>query len=470
MTESDIVVEDSQAAHILKSGIFDVGFYQKQTGMQLSALECVRHYLREGARLGHRPNRLFDPAAYLALHEDVARAGLEPFLHYVTSGMREGREVAATPEFISSLADTPASALEMRRIRSQASSCGWTPQQRPSPRHAVAVYASSLGCSYNQWAADQLANGLQQAGCRVYRLDQNSRQPQQATVDFIVAPHEFFRLGAGSAWSDRVGQHPNIALNMIPLFDRSYFAALDAARNCRIALDVSPHSAQQLPDLGFLRSGFLPLVCARPGEASQNEMSATRAQLAAISKTVWIEDDDQSSLKVVAWAKRPIDVLFVGTLTRRRSKALAQLAPALARYRCCLLAPSKIQNSGRGRIGFAACRYLARRSKIILNLHADDLPRFEWHRIVNMGIEGGAVVVSEPVPAVPGIQEGDQYLTADIGFMSELIDHILQETKGRKFAAALIRQAKDHLYRVFDMATELSALVTLVESGGAGND
>ena len=38
------------------------------------------------------PNAHFDPAYYLERYPDVAQAGIDPFLHYMDFGFREGRD------------------------------------------------------------------------------------------------------------------------------------------------------------------------------------------------------------------------------------------------------------------------------------------------------------------------------------------------------------------------------------------
>jgi len=54
-------------------------------------LPLAIHRTRQMDRL-HR-ERVFDSAAYLAAHPDVARASAEPFRHYLAHGIREGRRL-----------------------------------------------------------------------------------------------------------------------------------------------------------------------------------------------------------------------------------------------------------------------------------------------------------------------------------------------------------------------------------------
>ena len=52
------------------------------------------HYLLDGWREGRDPSPWFSTASYLALHRDVAAAGTNPLLHYIQHGREEGRALA----------------------------------------------------------------------------------------------------------------------------------------------------------------------------------------------------------------------------------------------------------------------------------------------------------------------------------------------------------------------------------------
>jgi hypothetical protein len=84
---------------------FDPEFYlSTYPDVALSGMSPEEHYARHGAqekRLPARPKELqeipalvpndFDPEFYLATYPDIARAGVDPFEHYVHQGIKEGR-------------------------------------------------------------------------------------------------------------------------------------------------------------------------------------------------------------------------------------------------------------------------------------------------------------------------------------------------------------------------------------------
>lgn len=145
------------------SGLFDAEWYAATYGV--GGVNPLRHFLRRGARLGHRPNPHFDTTWYVAVHPgidwtrvnplahylevsrfrhvdpgpwfdagwyaenhcDVAAAGADPLGHYQCYGAREGRATQAV-----SVA-TAASARPLRCVK------------RPGKAGEVAIILASRG-------------------------------------------------------------------------------------------------------------------------------------------------------------------------------------------------------------------------------------------------------------------------------------------------------------------------------------
>ena len=90
--------------HFLRYGIienrqpnelFNPQYYLSQVGSPVA--DPTTHYLRTGAKLGFDPHPVFDTKWYLETYPDVRRAGINPLLHYLRSGRREGRRTS--PEY-----------------------------------------------------------------------------------------------------------------------------------------------------------------------------------------------------------------------------------------------------------------------------------------------------------------------------------------------------------------------------------
>lgn len=73
--------------------LFDGDFYGEQLTQQGGAggPNLLQHYLEEGWRLGLDPCPAFSTSAYLVDYPDVALADMNPLLHFVARGKREGR-------------------------------------------------------------------------------------------------------------------------------------------------------------------------------------------------------------------------------------------------------------------------------------------------------------------------------------------------------------------------------------------
>jgi hypothetical protein len=74
----------------------DEKFYAEQLGsrgIEPAGHDLALHYWREGVLLGLDPTPEFSTSHYLTVHDDVARAGVNPFAHYLARGKAEGRSV-----------------------------------------------------------------------------------------------------------------------------------------------------------------------------------------------------------------------------------------------------------------------------------------------------------------------------------------------------------------------------------------
>lgn len=95
--------------------------------------------------------------------------------------------------------------------------------------------------------------------------------------------------------------------------------------------------------------------------------------------------------------ERDIDVVFMGRFSERRADALSLYSDVLERFKCHFVISDNSQpNIGSGPnflIGEEKRRLLAR-AKVLLNIHGDDEPYFEWLRVAE-AICAGCVVVTE---------------------------------------------------------------------------
>lgn len=80
--------------HLIRySGLFDIGWYLEQyPDVAKAGIDPVLHYVRCGAKEGRDPAPWFSTRTYLEAYPDVAASGVNPFYHYIRYGCSEGRE------------------------------------------------------------------------------------------------------------------------------------------------------------------------------------------------------------------------------------------------------------------------------------------------------------------------------------------------------------------------------------------
>lgn len=104
--EQGLTMEDCEynaLAHYLRRGasdgldphpLFDGRFYLRQAekmGLSLERENPLAHYIKVGSKLGLSPGPDFDAKAYYERYRDIAAAGVNPLVHYLTLGESEGR-------------------------------------------------------------------------------------------------------------------------------------------------------------------------------------------------------------------------------------------------------------------------------------------------------------------------------------------------------------------------------------------
>jgi hypothetical protein len=143
-------------------------------------------------------------------------------------------------------------------------------------------------------------------------------------------------------------------------------------------------------------------------------------------------------------AERDIDVLFLGRASERRERALAGYADLLERFRCeFVLADPSVPNAHEGPsfVTGANKRALLARSKVLLNLHAEEGAGFEWLRAAE-AISCGCAVVSEHSPDLAPLRPGIDLLTGSLNSLGYLAAWLAEDDERR---AELAREAEAQL-------------------------
>ncbi|XXQ55994.1 hypothetical protein ACA040_004719 [Xenophilus aerolatus] len=99
-----VPASDEDHELVLKSGLFDPEYYlARYPDVAAAGLDPLGHYLSSGVKEGRDPSESFSTSDYLRRHQDVAALGLNPLLHYLRYGRHEGRTAARAQPLLPSL-------------------------------------------------------------------------------------------------------------------------------------------------------------------------------------------------------------------------------------------------------------------------------------------------------------------------------------------------------------------------------
>jgi hypothetical protein len=213
-----------------------------------------------------------------------------------------------------------------------------------------------------------------------------------------------------------------------------------------LVFDLNWQTAVMLRMLG-INAYFLPL-----GWDERHAASLPRAHVRVRPPLLGMSPAERRLPKTDNWADRPIDVLFVGTLSPRRSRIFARAARELAHYRCFIHLPPIVRPIIAGSDDSLDARDmsdLCRRAKIVLNIHRDELAYCEWHRVIFQAMRQGALVVTEPMMRVPGFTPGREFIAAEIRQIPQVIALLLGGKAGARRAAGIAARGRDALRRRF---------------------
>jgi hypothetical protein len=410
---------------------------------------------------------LFNPQIYLSLNEDVRAAQLDPWDHFLTHGLIEGRNFT-NPELVAHLLlrmDTELKTASERYIAAASEALAGADIIRTATLFRkkgirIGVFCNSEGNFYMGEIAELLVWSLRSLEIDAVRCNEKADKAEPFDLRVFVAPHEFFTLGQGIAWAHLAGAPNSVLYNVeqvqTPWFCRAFPLLLKAP----LILDLNFQCAEILRRAGCNVVHFTPghqptMPYARPYiDASKLEL--LRGYAFAQQSYNWLANNRLDD--------RPIDVLFIGNRAPRRDKALAYVQDLSGQFRfMCVYArndvPLTIRNYAHAssEIGCA----LGQRSKIVLNIHRDWLGYFEWSRIVLQGFWQGACVVSDPGLPNPIFEAGVHYLEEDIRHLGELIRWLLDTKDGRDTLQSTRMAAYE---RVLGLGSMRVALVPVLDA------
>lgn len=126
-------------------------------------------------------------------------------------------------------------------------------------------------------------------------------------------------------------------------------------------------------------------------------------------------------------AERPIDVMFLGAHSLRRTKYLSRAAAVLCRHNCLVQISESTPSPGGNSSFLAENRWpLLAQTKVVINLHRGDDPRLEWQRTLD-AVHAGAVVVTEHSSGVAPLIPGEHLIVSSPEALPYLADALVRD-------------------------------------------
>lgn len=226
-------------------------------------------------------------------------------------------------------------------------------------------------------------------------------EPRAGRVYVLLPPHEYLALSGFRPSAQILGRCIGISAEQP---SSGFFPAnLDLARDLGAVFDINVRAIR-----AYLRAG----------------VAASHLQLGYCSQ--WDRFDDH--------ATRDIDIIFMGRSTTRRDRALASYAWLFERFRCHLQLSDGTRPSLATATDFVAGdakRDLLARAKVLLTIHGEDEPYFEWLRAVE-AICAGCLVVTEHASDTAPLRSGEEIVTGGIDRLGALCAWAVDDERSRE--------------------------------------
>ena len=249
------------------------------------------------------------------------------------------------------------------------------------------MYVAQRGNVFMREIAGWIVAALGDLGHTAELLTDGVPVAEQDRVNLVVAPHEYFELAITDPVQRAAGAAASIPICTEQPGTAWFEIQLASVVRSPLVLDINAVGADALARRG-IPAQHLPLG--------------------------YHESFDR--WHGAADAHRPIDVLFLGSLTERRQAVLASMASALQTMRCrfLLFEPSKPALAGDpGFVTDQAKQDLLASSKVLLNIHRNEVPYFESVRVLE-AVANGAVVLTEPSLDLTPFRAVDHIVTAPL--------------------------------------------------------
>jgi SAM-dependent methyltransferase len=416
---------------------------------------AVGHATLEKAVARLRRFGLFDAPNYLARNEDVAKAGFDPYRHFLQAGALEDRGRTDSEELARVMGSLTLMGSVARSAPQSPDDFSALPGLVDRIPH-IGIYVSSFGNLFMEEIASDLAHDLRSVGLQVDVLDETSSIDNRPPVILFVAPHEFFTLGAGPSWVREDVLSRAFMFGTEQVQTKWFNLALPFVLMSRGVLDICAQTAMIFAQAGMPALHVLPGCRLRP--SGLTEQDRTHPLFRILPAAAKLEPEPKRE-----FAARPLDFNFFGNGSPRRNRFFSRNAAFFSEYEAFLYCRNAERGPllGRGQENALTrlAAHVSGHSKITLNIHRDDLGFFEWHRMVRLGMCAGSVVVSDPCLPHPDFIAGQHYFQEQARHIPDLLEWLLKTPEGGREAEKIRSNVDDLITNAFDTRRTMTQLL-----------
>jgi hypothetical protein len=390
---------------VAESVFFDPEFYKIQLRHKgiSETLDGIEHYLSVGWLQGFDPSPLFSTNHYLWRNPDVLRAQLNPLVHYIRYGLKEGRRAWSSPQvmrFQGDLVNDPDLSFEI----SEENTASW-PKLKPGDK--VIIYSHSQGhLTFSQFKS-LLAQAFRSMNIEVICANElDNILDASISMTIVLAPHDFFFLARAPDYKEKRFEKA-IMVNTEQMPSRWFARIMPILYHAPMTLDTHLQTAASLKRLG-INARFLPIG--------------------------WVETEPMFQ-NLENWSDRSIDLLWIGSNSRRRHQWFVESEPRLKLHKSLIRLIGVVGPlTGLDPRAVLPEQYLqfSRQTKIQLNIHHFNMPYFEWQRMIHFGLMQQNCIVTEHTSRVPGLSPGEHYLEESKEHIPELVNWLLLSKEGQE--------------------------------------
>jgi Glycosyl transferase family 2/Glycosyl transferases group 1 len=299
---------------------------------------------------------------------------------------------------------------------------------------AYNVYVSTTGNVFMTEIAEALGDAIARSGreIRLHRTGLPRSEP--GTINLVVAPHEYFTLYEGASESALVkAASESICLGVEQPGTHWFEYGTRYASYGPLALDINRRGVTEMRRRGIetyrLHPGYYEGWDAWGGSTSK---------------------------------ERPLDVLFLGSITERRAGFLAESASILTQWSCDLrlfIGDRPIRDGTEHFVHGPAKHEMLASSRVLLNVHQGERDYFEWIRVLE-AMANGCLVVTETSGGYAPLVPSKHFLQAPLASLAGTMDGILRNEDLR---SELAMHAYEFGRKHLDFVDHVDRLLTLVE-------